>query len=502
MFLPVIPAPLCATAKDGRFPLPPAGRLLSRVKKVRDKTVEGEEAYRLTVMPDGITLAASTDCGLFRGFQTLKQLVATARDGSLPCLEIVDRPRFAYRAFMLDSVRHMQTVDEIKRLIDAAALFKLNVMHWHLSDDQGFRIESRRFPALNTVGSFRDGDTFEKTPICLPYGGYYTREQIREVVRYCASKYIEVIPEIDMPGHVCAMLAAYPHLSCREEPIAVRTRGGIFDDLLCAGKESTYTFVFSLLEETMELFPSEFFHIGGDEAPKGNWYACPHCAARMRELGLTDAEALQAAFTRRVADFLREKGKKPVVWNDSLKSGSLDISTTVQYWLGDKKSAAAFVNDGGTAIDSDFYHYYADYPFGMTPLWKTYLHEPSLPGVRAENRSRVKGPETPIWTEYVRDEQCLHYRCFPRFAACAESGWTERKNKSYPSFRRRMCALLALLKEMGISAAPPSDWDLLPLRSLADIIGFFSRSTPASAAGMAENKKKEKENRRKFLESN
>ena len=500
MSMSVVPKPYAYTEGDGFFVLPRDGSIMRCVTKKIDERIRGEESYELTVKTEGITLAASTSCGLFRGFQTLKQLVKTSRDGKLACVTVLDRPRFAYRAFMIDSARHMQTIDELKRMIDAAVFFKLNVFHWHLCDDQGFRIESKVFPELNRVGSYRDCDDFGKFHIDKPYGGFYTQEEIGEIVRYCASKYIEVIPEIDMPGHVSALIASYPHLSCEGEKIPVRARNGIFADLLCAGKESTYEFIYALLDEVCALFPSPTVHIGGDEAPKVKWYACPHCTAMMRDMGLKDAEELQGVFTRRICDYLASKGKKAIVWNDSLKSGLLDESVTVQYWMGDKKAAADHANKGGAVINSDFYHYYADYPFGMTPLWKTYRYEPILGGIKKENAEFLKGIEMPIWTEYVRDEQRMHEQCFPRFAAAAETGWTTPENKSYHSFKKRIKDLLPVLSEMGIQSAPPSVWDPLPIESVADITRFFSKAANAdSARELAENKAREKVLKQQFI---
>lgn len=469
---PIVPAPRTYRPCDGFFLLPSGGNVVRLLTKKLDPSISGEESYRLEITPDDIVLTASAPCGLFRGFQSLKQLVFLAKDGRLPCAVIEDSPRFAVRSFLLDSARHMPSVEEIFRMIDGAALFKLNRMHWHVSDDQGFRVESEVFPRLNTVGSYRDGDTFggEKKPGRI--GGYYTKEQVKEIVRYAASKYIEVVPEFDMPGHVSAILASYPELSCHGGEYCVRTEGGIFPDLLCAGKQSVMNWIVQLLDEMLPLFPSEFVHIGGDEAPKGQWYSCEDCLRLMREKGMKNAEELQQYFTLQVCDYLKSKGKRAIVWNESLKAGALPPQITVQYWLGDKKTTLEHMAGGGQVIASEMKYMYADYPFFMTPLSKTYRYDPF-----PHHPEAVAGVETTLWSEYITTEARLHEMAFPRIAAAAEVGWTEKTGKKYARFHRNIKRLLPLLRSMGIAAAPVRDWSGASPRALREMARFLHRTS-------------------------
>ncbi len=431
----------------------------------------GDEGYCLKLEPASITITANTQKGLFYGEKTLEQLRFFKE---LPCVTVEDAPRFSYRGFMLDSARHMQSIDEIKKIIDVAACFKFNTFHWHLSDDQGFRIESEKFPELNAKGSWRESDDFGSTHIAKRYGGYYTKEEIRDIVAYCAERFIEVVPEIDLPGHTTALIHTFPYLSCTEEQIAVKTKQGIFDDILCAGDERTFDFVFELLDEVVELFPSERFHIGGDEAPKTRWKTCKKCQAKIRELGLENEEQLQGWFTQRVIEFLKSKGKKATVWNESLAGGNLPEGATVQMWMDPKKNSVKWANRGNFIINSDFYHYYCDYPYHMTPLKKTYSYSPIPKGVAPIMEKYVLGVECPLWTEYICDFEKLCYMAFPRFAAVAERGWTKERLCSHEDFESRFANILPLINEKGITPAAQTDWNYNPLSRLAGTVKFFA----------------------------
>lgn len=485
----VVPAVNRVQSRDGEFALPSDGNIMSCIAKKQDLSVQGEEAYRLEIAPDGITIFARCGCGFFRGFQTVKQLVKTSKNGKIPCMEIEDSPRFAYRAFMIDSARHMQSIEELMRMIDAAALLKFNVFHWHISDDQGFRFESKKYPELNRIGSYRIGDSFGKTMTHELYGGYYTREEMAKIVRYCASKYIDVIPELDMPGHVSAILASYPFLSCKGQPIPVRTSNGIYTDILCAGKDETYQFIYDLLDELMEVFPSKYIHIGGDEAPKLRWYQCDDCVKAMREQGLKNAEELQGVFTLKIAEYLQSKGKKAIVWNESLHSGMLPENVTVQYWTGDRAPAVRHLGNGGSVINSDFFHYYADYPYGMTPLAKTYRYEPIFADADSASRENLIGVEMPIWTEFICDAARMQELAFPRLAAVAETAWTQKKNKRYADFKRRAVALQPVLKEMGVVGAARADWDPDPVSAMIEVQRFFAHAKSDTMKLFLRNKK-------------
>lgn len=439
-------------------------------KRIVNDEKLGSEGYRLRIEENCTVIEAATQQGIFYGEKTLEQLGV---GGELPCAVIEDRPRFSYRGFMVDSARHMQSVDEIKKLIDAAAFLKFNRFHWHLSDDQGFRIESEKFPLLNEKGSWRKGDDFGSRHTDERYGGYYTKAEIREIVSYCAERFIEVIPEIDIPGHTTAIIHSYPHLSCKKLQIDVKTKQGIFDDILCVGDSRTLPFLYELFEEIIELFPGERFHIGGDEAPKKRWQACPKCRAKMRELGLESAEQLQSWLTAQLAEFMAEHGKKVTVWNESLAGGKLPEGVLVQRWMDAKGLSAVHANRANYIINSDYYHYYCDYPYHMTPLEKTYSYSPIPKGVAPVMEKYVLGIECPMWTEYVYNFGWFCYMAFPRFAAVAERAWTNEALCKYDSFESRFCAVTPQLNAMGIYPAPKAEWNPTTAQRLSGTLGFF-----------------------------
>lgn len=411
-----------------------------------------EEEYVLTVDKDGIKLIAGSEKGEFYARQSIAQLGEIS-----PRVIIEDKPAFRYRGFMIDTVRHIISIEETKKLIDAAASVKMNVMHWHLTDDQGFRmfIESR--PEAAILGSIRDHSGFGKLKESGEYSGYFTKSELSEIVEYCAERHITVIPEFDIPGHCSALLHAYPEISCKGTPVAVKTHQGIFADILCAGKEKTFEIVFDILKEMMEVFPSEYIHIGGDEAPKTRWKECPDCQKKIKELGLKDEEALQGRFTNRIIDFLEENGRKAVVWNESLKGGNLKTSAMVQKWMDRKNLSSDFANNGGKVIVSEFFRYYCDYPYGMTPLIKTYNYNPIHKTVK--NPENIIGVEATIWTEYINNFDKLCYMCFPRFTAIAEAGWTLPESKNHSDFIRRFMAYNQILEKFGITPAQPEEWN-------------------------------------------
>ncbi len=427
----------------------------------------GEEEYSLTVDKNGINLCGGSEKAIFYGKQTLRQL-----GGVCPCVRIEDKPAFPYRGFMIDTVRHIFSVEEIKRLVDAAASVKMNIMHWHLTDDQGFRFYSSRRPDAHIKGSVRKSSDFGRLKETGEYGGYFTPEEMKEVVEYCAERYITVIPEIDMPGHTSALLHAFPQISCKGETVEVKTSQGIYQDILCAGKDETFEVVFDILEDILEIFPSEYIHIGGDEAPKNRWKECPHCQRRIREEGLKNEEELQGWFTNRIVEFLKSRDRKATVWNESLRSGIVDRDVTVQMWMDMKKHSVDFANNGGKMINSDFYHYYCDYPYSMTPLMKTYNYNPIDRKIR--DKSTVAGVEVPIWTEYINNFSHLCYMFFPRFTAVAETGWTERKNKNAADFQRRFLAYEKILDEIGIDYAPEEDWNPSVIDRITKTVYFFT----------------------------
>lgn len=426
-----------------------------------------DEEYVLTVDKNGIKLKGGSEKAVFYGKQTLCQL-----GSECPCVEIEDKPAFSYRGFMLDTVRHIFSVEDTKKLIDAAASVKMNVMHWHLTDDQGFRIYSSRRPEATLKGSVRKSSNFGKLKESGEYGGYFTADEMKEIVDYCAERYITVIPEFDMPGHTSALLYAFPQLSCKGENVEVKTSQGIYDDILCAGKDETFDVVFDILSDILEIFPSEYIHIGGDEAPKKRWKECPCCQERIKKENLRNEEELQGWFTNKIVQFLKSKGRNAVVWNESLKSGIVDGSVIVQMWMDRKNLSVDFANGGGVIINSDFYHYYCDYPYGMTPLKKTYGYDPVHKNIK--NKESVIGVEAPIWTEYINNFEHLCFMFFPRVTAVAETGWTNAENKNLADFQRRFKVYGELLAEIGIIPACKEEWNPSVYARIKKTVSFFS----------------------------
>ncbi len=426
------------------------------------------EEYILTLDESGVQIVGGSEQAIFYGRQTLAQL-----KGICPCVKITDKPAHGYRGFMLDCVRHMFSLDEIKKLIDAAASLKMNAFHWHLTDDQGFRMWIDRRPSVAIEGSVRRASEFGSLKEDGEYGGYYTSKQMKEIVDYCAERYVTVIPEFDMPGHCSALLHVYPQIGCKGTPVEVKTHQGIFPDVLCAGKDETFEIIFDILEEMLEIFPSEYIHIGGDEAPKKHWKTCPDCQRRIRQTGLKNEEELQGWFTNEIIAFLKSKGRKAIVWNESLKSGLIGKDAVVQMWMDPKNTCVDFANElGGKVIVSDFFHYYCDYPYEMTPLDKTYNYKSVLKGIK--DSSTVYGVEVPIWTEFINNFERLNYMFFPRFAAVAEAGWTNEENKNAADFRRRFKSYSATLSRIGIVAAPPHDWNPPALSRAVGTLKFMN----------------------------
>ena len=449
---------------------------LPEAEKISDGSFCGD-AYRLTVTESGITARAGSESGFHAAEITLKQLLMNCR-GVLPCLDITDSPAYSYRGFMIDSCRHFFTVDEIKKMIDAAELFKFNYFHFHLSDDQGFRIESKAFPELTAVASTRPGSHFDKNEnINEPYGPYYyTQAELRGIVEYCRKKCITVVPEIDLPGHTTAIISAYPRLSCAGKKIEAKTTGGVFADILCGGNDETLPFLQKLCDELCEIFTGEYFHIGGDEAPKTHWKSCPKCQAKMRELGFTDPEQLQGYMVNEMAAYLRAKGKKVICWNEALRGGNVSAEgVTAAFWMDNTDTTVKWANAGNPVIYEKFTPYYADYPYGMHPLKSVYRHNPKkLRGLTETGKNSICGVETPIWTEHIRSFDRMAYMCFPRWLAVAETGWNGGENKNYTRFKKNARFFCNILRENGVNPAPESDWDILPHERLAETLGFFT----------------------------
>ncbi len=406
--------------------------------------VLAEEGYRLCVDPDGIQVAAKTERGIIWALTTL---VVLMEDRKVPCGEIEDAPRFSYRGQSFDVVRHFFPVEEVKKVIEGLSLAKINVLHWHLTDDQGWRIEIGKYPNLTA-----DDDS-------------YTQDEIRAVIAFAKVRGVEIIPEIDMPGHMSAALHAYPELGCDGKPVRRPTGGGIFKTILCAGKDFTYRFLEDVLDEVTALFPSEYFHIGGDEAPKMAWEACPDCKARLALLKLNDFEELQTDFNRRVTAMLAARGKKVICWNDVLKGGADPEHMQIQYWIPtDAEKIKAFAEAGGSWVYSDAFERYFDYPYAINSMRKAYLSEPSWMGDTAAVTCPPKGVEGCMWTERIWENERLEKFFFPRVQATAENAWSGPG--SYTEFKERLQAYLMKLQSgacgkmaSGIQFTAPEGWD-------------------------------------------
>ena len=431
---------------------------------VLDKELPAE-AYRLIVDADKALVEASSLNGVIYAIQTIKQLLpvqiygkelAAEQDWTIPCVKINDAPRFGYRGMMLDVARHFFTVDQVKKCLDLMEIHKLNTFHWHLTDDQGWRIEIKKYPRLTQIGSvrketlighYRDNKGYDGTP--YGEGMWYTQDQIREVVAYAASKGITVIPEIDLPGHMVGALSAYPELGCTGGPYEVRTKWGIADEALCAGKETTYEFLENVLSEVCDLFPGEYVHIGGDECRKGCWEKCPHCQAKIRDLGYKDDDRhtaeqyLQSYVTRRMENFLNSKGKRLIGWEEILE-GNLTPSATVMSWRG-KKAEIEAVRKGHDVIMAPKTHCYLDYyqtkdkdnePLaigGYLPVEVSYALEPTA-GLDEQQAAHILGVQANLWTEYIGDEDYLFYMLLPRLTALTEVQWCRKENKDWNRF--------------------------------------------------------------------
>ncbi len=364
--------------------------------------------------------------------------------------------KYGYRSLHLDCARHFFSVETVKKVIEGISYGNLNVLHWHLTDDHGWRIESKKFPRLQESS-----------------GAYYTQEQIREIIDFARERGIEVIPEIDMPGHNLALLSAFPEYSCKGEPVTLAKARGVYKTILCPGKEETMQFVEELLDEMIPLFDSKYFHIGGDEAPKDEWKECPHCNAKMKELGLTSYEDLQGHFTAQICKMLKKHGKTPIVWNDALLAKNLPEDIIVQYWTIDyAKEMVPYVAKGGKWIYSDMFEVYLDYPHSMIPLRKTYNFKPHLYKYDIPNQDELMGFEACTWTEHIDNEKDLCEHIFPRVFALAERANGE-EHTDYESFKRRVREKTKLLEKAGIPYTKEEWWDPRGKARCDDAIQFY-----------------------------
>ena len=375
---------------------------------------------------------------------------------------------FMHRGFMLDVSRHFMPAGEVRRLLDGAALCGMNRMHWHLTDDQGWRIEIRKYPRLAEIGSRRGDTFFGGVSATENNNGFYTREEIRGIVSYAREKGIEIIPEIELPGHASALLAAYPEYGCRREgagdgpgwPCGVQVSGGIFPNLVCAGKRETVRFLEDILDEVMELFPFPMVHIGGDEAVKLHWRRCPDCRRRIREENLGDEDRLQRALVLEIGEYLKAHGRETVVWNDVLEGGLLPGHFVVQHWSGGEAATRAFMEQGGRVIVSDNAAYYLDYPYGTIDV-RRICEYPRIPAYAEGMKDRVLGIECPLWTERITNAKHAAWMLFPRMTAVGLKAGTSA-NLSWERMLGMVREMEPLLREIGLEGAPEEMWDMDP----------------------------------------
>ena len=440
-----------------------------------DLSDDNAEAYKLIVNDKRVCISGASEAGVFYGIQTLRKSLPVAQDinVNLSAVEIYDKPRFAYRGAMLDVARHFYTVDEVKTFIDMLALHNINRFHWHLTDDQGWRIEIKKYPKLMSVASERKetvvGRWYSGIYDGKPYGGYYTQDELRDVIDYAAKRHITIIPEVDLPGHMQAALTAYPELGCTGGPYEVRTIWGVSQDVLCVGNDFTLQFVKDVLSEVADIFPSEYIHIGGDECPKVRWEKCPKCQERIKSLGLksdakhTKEQRLQSYMIQEAAKYLKEKGKRIIGWTEILEGG-LVPDATLMSWIGESGGIEAAHQHHDVIMTPNTYLYFdyyqskkvEDEPLaigGYLPIEKTYNYEPMPKELTKEEQQYIKGVQANLWTEYIPVFSQVQYMVLPRLGAAAEVQWTDPSKKDYKDFLRRVPHLVAVYDCYGWNCA-------------------------------------------------
>jgi hexosaminidase len=446
----------------------------------------GAEGYRLTSSAGGVAIRGATPAGVFYGVQTLRQLLppdmerggirATNGRAEIPALEITDRPRFGWRGALLDVGRHFVTVENVKRFLDEMALHKLNVLHWHLTEDQGWRLEIKKYPKLTSVGAWRASSPVaggNKVDDGVPHGGFYTQDEVREIVAYAAARFIRVMPEIELPGHSSAAIASYPELGNTDAPgyaPTVQVRWGIFP-YLYAPKPETFRFLDDVLTEVLDLFPGEFIHIGGDEAKKDQWNASPTAQAFIQANHLQDAHELQSYFIRRAEKFLSAHGRRLVGW-DEIQEGGLAAGATMMAWR-DVKWAIAAAREGHDVVLAPTSHTYLDYTEGteaeegervgrQLKLEKVYSFEPVPAELEPQFQTHVLGTQGQLWSEHMQNWPKVEFRAWPRLSALAEVAWSPRERRDFADFKARLPWLLARFDRLGMNYRRPRATDEAP----------------------------------------
>lgn len=432
-----------------------------------DKKALGDEGYELSVRADRVIVTACTPAGVFYGCQTLLQLLPAAIEMRNPVqdlpwiiqqVEIEDRPRFTWRGMHLDVCRHFMPKEFVKRYIDLLAAYKMNVFHWHLTEDQGWRIEMKKYPKLTEIGSWRIENGKR-------YGGYYTQTDIREVVEYAKQRFVTIVPEIEMPGHAVAALSAYPEFSCTGGPFTVKTEWGIFDDVYCAGNDGTFEFLENILSEVLELFPGQYIHIGGDECPKKRWETCPKCQQRIKTEGLKNEHELQSYFITRIGQFILSRNRRFIGWDEILEGG-LAPQATVMSWRGTKGGIKAAQLRHHVVMTPESHCYFDHYQSlrrdrepkaigGYVPLKKVYSFEPVPSALTKEQAKYILGAQGNMWTEYIRTPEHVEYMLLPRMCALAEVVWSSKHLRNWDDFRTRLSSHYDRFDALGVNYRSP-----------------------------------------------
>jgi len=434
----------------------PQNRLIFK----RDASLPAE-GYRISCTESDIKVTAADQSGALYAVMTLLQLVGEG--GAAKRVYVEDAPHYSWRGFMLDCSRHFWSVEKIKAMLDFMLRIKLNVFHWHLSDDQGWRVEIEKYPLLTVKGCVRrvtDGRDhsgyLRPETVGTEYGAgmFYTKAQVKEIVAYAAVRGITIVPEIDMPGHLSAAIACYPELSCTGAAIEVPDEWGVLHNIGCCGRDEFYTFARDVIDELCELFPGEYFHIGGDEVPRDKWEACPACQKLMKEKNLGGESEIQSYFNTVIAEYLAQKGRRMLGWNEILEGGTLTPENAVVQWWIDSRSdrELAWLRQGGKAVLSALDYVYMDHPYAVRPLEKSYCFTPAV--LRAEDSESIMGIEFPQWTEHICNEDKLDLNTNARLLAAAELAWTEPSLKNYADFEARLEALRHDFEKCGILICP------------------------------------------------
>jgi hexosaminidase len=435
----------------------------------------GTEGYTLDVSADHVAISAAAAAGAFYGVQSLRQLLppqiesktkVTGVKWTVPCVKIEDIPRFKWRGLMLDSARHFFSKEFVFKYIDDMALFKLNMLHMHLVDDQGWRLEIKRYPNLTDIGSKRGASKgWQLNGTGKPHKGFYTQDDMRGIIAYAAARHITIVPEIEMPGHAQAALASEEGLACTNQKFKVRTEWGVNKEIFCVGNDKTFEFLENVLTEVAALFPGEYIHIGGDEVPKERWKECAKCQARIKAEGLKDESELQSWFIKRMEKFINSKGKKIIGWDEILEGG-LPPRASVMSWRGMEGGITA-ARSGHDVVMTPTSHCYFDYlqategePRGIggfVPLCRVYSFEPVPKDMTAEEAEHIIGTQGNLWTEYIEKTTYAEYMAYPRAAALAEVAWTPKNLKNWNDFQDRMKAVYARMDVLGINYRKPKE---------------------------------------------